>query len=128
MEKASRRRNFLVAIPVLLHFRGATADLFDVFAVSEKCASCTHGGCVEVCPTDAFRANDVRVAINSNECIGCGLCLPECSVGAIEDVAKLRRRPNGEQTAKKILIENERLAEAGKKVSRRNQINARCPG
>jgi ferredoxin len=38
---------------------------------------------VEICPTEAFHEGSNFVVINPDECIDCGLCVPECPVNAI---------------------------------------------
>jgi len=57
--------------------------------VTEACIACKHTDCVDVCPTDAFRAGKNMLVIDPDECIDCGVCIPECPVEAIyaeEDV------------------------------------------
>jgi ferredoxin len=39
--------------------------------------------CVEVCPVDCFYEGENFLVINPDECIDCGVCVPECPVGAI---------------------------------------------
>ena len=39
--------------------------------------------CVEVCPVDCFREGENMLVINTDECIDCGVCEPECPVDAI---------------------------------------------
>jgi len=38
---------------------------------------------VEVCPVDCFYEGENFLVIHPDECIDCGLCEPECPVGAI---------------------------------------------
>jgi ferredoxin len=40
--------------------------------------------CVEVCPVDCFYEGENFLVINPDECIDCGVCVPECPVNAIE--------------------------------------------
>lgn len=44
------------------------------------CQHCSKPACVEVCPTGAsyIREEDGLVAINHDDCIGCGTCLTAC--------------------------------------------------
>lgn len=59
------------------------------FLVTEKCVKCKYTDCVEVCPVDCFHEGPNFLAINPDECIDCGVCVPECPVDAIvsdEDV------------------------------------------
>jgi len=53
------------------------------FLVTENCIKCKHTDCVEVCPVDCFYEGPNFLAINPNECIDCGVCVPECPVDAI---------------------------------------------
>jgi ferredoxin len=39
--------------------------------------------CVEVCPVDCFYEGKNMLVINPDECIDCGVCIPECPVDAI---------------------------------------------
>lgn len=57
--------------------------------VSEACIKCKYTDCVDVCPVDAFREGKNMLVIDPDECIDCGVCIPECPVEAIsteEDV------------------------------------------
>ena len=51
--------------------------------VNDKCIKCKHTDCVEVCPVDCFYEGDNMLVINPDECIDCGVCVPECPVDAI---------------------------------------------
>lgn len=53
------------------------------FLVTENCIKCKHTDCVEVCPVDCFYEGPNFLAINPDECIDCGVCVPECPVDAI---------------------------------------------
>jgi ferredoxin len=59
------------------------------FVVTESCIRCKYTDCVDVCPTDAFREGPNFLVIAPDDCIDCGVCVPECPVQAIyagEDV------------------------------------------
>jgi ferredoxin len=53
------------------------------FLVTENCIKCKHTDCVEVCPVDCFYEGPNFLAINPDECIDCGVCVPECPINAI---------------------------------------------
>ncbi len=51
--------------------------------VCEPCLNCKYTDCVSVCPVDCFHEAEKILYIDPNECIDCGLCIPECPVSAI---------------------------------------------
>jgi ferredoxin len=53
------------------------------YLVTENCIKCKHTDCVEVCPVDCFHEGPNFLAINPDECIDCGVCVPECPIDAI---------------------------------------------
>lgn len=53
------------------------------YLVTEDCIKCKYTDCVEVCPVDCFYEGPNFLAINPDECIDCGVCEPECPIGAI---------------------------------------------
>jgi len=53
------------------------------FLVTENCIMCKHTDCVEVCPVDCFKEGPNFLVIDPDECIDCGVCVPECPVNAI---------------------------------------------
>jgi len=53
------------------------------YVVTESCIKCKHTDCVEVCPVDCFYEGPNMLVINPDECIDCGVCVPECPVEAI---------------------------------------------
>jgi|TARA_R110000796_G_scaffold208218_2_gene324487 ferredoxin len=53
------------------------------YVVGQECIKCKHTDCVEVCPVDCFYEGKNTLVINPDECIDCGVCEPECPVGAI---------------------------------------------
>jgi ferredoxin len=53
------------------------------YLVTENCIKCKHTDCVSVCPVDCFYEGPNFLAINPDECIDCGVCVPECPVDAI---------------------------------------------
>ena len=67
-------------IPAEMREKG---DLRDMSSVNDNCVKCKHMDCVEVCPVDCFYEGENMLVINPDECIDCGVCLPECPVDAI---------------------------------------------
>jgi ferredoxin len=53
------------------------------YVVTDVCIKCKYTDCVEVCPVDCFYEGENMLVINPDECIDCGVCEPECPVGAI---------------------------------------------
>ena len=64
------------------------------YVVTESCIRCRYTDCVEVCPTDCFRAGPNFLVIDPDECIDCAVCVPECPADAIvseEEIADQQR-------------------------------------
>jgi len=53
------------------------------YLVTDNCIACKHTDCVSVCPVDCFYEGENMLVINPDECIDCGVCVPECPVDAI---------------------------------------------
>ncbi|MBU2532769.1 MAG: ferredoxin family protein [Alphaproteobacteria bacterium] len=53
------------------------------FVVTENCIKCKFTDCVEVCPVDCFYEGANMLVIHPDECIDCGVCVPECPAEAI---------------------------------------------
>ncbi|QXK92315.1 ferredoxin family protein [Neoehrlichia mikurensis] len=51
--------------------------------VTEKCIKCKYTDCVEVCPVDCFYEGINMLVIDPEQCIDCGVCIPECPIDAI---------------------------------------------
>ena len=51
--------------------------------VTENCIKCKYMDCVEVCPVDCFYVGENMLVIHPDECIDCGVCIPECPAEAI---------------------------------------------
>jgi ferredoxin len=60
---------------------------------------CKYSDCVEVCPVDCFYEGENMLVINPDECIDCGVCEPECPIGAIE--------PESEENVKWLEVNRE---------------------
>ncbi|ACZ48801.1 ferredoxin [Anaplasma marginale str. Dawn] len=51
--------------------------------VTDRCIRCKYTDCVEVCPVDCFYEGENMLVIDPDQCIDCGVCVPECPVDAI---------------------------------------------
>ncbi|CAK8163210.1 Ferredoxin [Candidatus Xenohaliotis californiensis] len=51
--------------------------------VLPKCIKCKYGDCVAVCPVDCFHEGKNSLAIDTEACIDCGVCVQECPINAI---------------------------------------------
>lgn len=58
--------------------------------VTNNCIQCKYTDCVQVCPVDCFYEGPNFLAINPDECIDCGVCIPECPVNAIVEEGDLQ--------------------------------------
>jgi ferredoxin len=54
------------------------------YVVTEQCIKCKFTDCVEVCPVDCFFEGDNMLVIDTESCIDCGVCEPECPADAIK--------------------------------------------
>src|SRR6202011_6043636 len=54
------------------------------FVVNDSCIRCKIMDCVDVCPVDCFYEGENMLVIHPDECIDCGVCVPECPVDAIK--------------------------------------------
>ena len=53
------------------------------YLVTDACIRCKYTDCVTVCPVDCFYEGENMLVIKPDECIDCGVCVPECPVEAI---------------------------------------------
>jgi ferredoxin len=55
--------------------------------ILEKCLGEVYAACVDVCPVECIHPGDYKnekfMIIDPEVCIDCGVCLPECPIGAI---------------------------------------------
>ncbi|MDA9231394.1 ferredoxin family protein [Rickettsiales bacterium] len=72
------------------------------YIVDDNCIKCKYTDCVEVCPVDCFYEGENMLVIHPDECIDCGVCVPECPAEAI--------KPESEDAVKWVEI-NRKYAE-----------------
>ena len=57
------------------------------YVITEKCLGERYAVCATVCPVECIHPGDHKgqefMIIDPEVCINCGLCLPECPIGAI---------------------------------------------
>lgn len=53
------------------------------YVVVDNCVRCKYTDCVTVCPVDCFYEGENMLVIDPDECIDCGVCVPECPAEAI---------------------------------------------
>lgn len=93
------------AIPVFVEYqenKPALIGLSDMSIIESVCINCKQISCInlaqttlvipelsnsqvlKICPTDSIQINEIgKINIDSEHCIGCGLCVVACPVGAI---------------------------------------------
>jgi ferredoxin len=54
------------------------------YIVTDDCIKCKFTDCVSICPIGCFYEGETMLVIHPEECIDCGICVPECPVGAIK--------------------------------------------
>ncbi|MFO0509612.1 MAG: ferredoxin FdxA [Gammaproteobacteria bacterium] len=72
------------------------------FVVTENCIKCKNKDCEEVCPVDCFLEGPNFREIDTEECIDCSLCEPECPVEAIYSEDEV---PAGQESFKALNAE-----------------------
>lgn len=63
------------------------------YVVTENCIKCKYMDCVEVCPVDCFHEGASMLVIDPEQCIDCGICVPECAANAILPDADTELQP-----------------------------------
>ena len=55
------------------------------YVITEPCVGVKDASCADVCPVECIHAlpEDDMYFIDPDECIDCGVCVPECPVDAI---------------------------------------------
>lgn len=59
------------------------------YVVTENCVRCKYTDCVDACPVECFHEGPNFLVIDPAGCIDCGVCVPECPIGAIYAEADL---------------------------------------
>jgi ferredoxin len=66
------------------------------YVITDICLGERYATCVSVCPVDCIKPGEYQgeefMVILPEVCIDCGLCLPECPIGAIVDNEASRTR------------------------------------
>ena len=98
------------------------------YLVNDKCIRCKHTDCVEICPVDCFYEGPNMLVINPDECIDCGVCVPECPVDSIiednEDIGDKWYKLNDEYAQKwpQITKKKDAYPEAKKYAEEENKL------
>lgn len=82
--------------------------------VTDNCIKCKFTDCVEVCPVDCFYEGENMLVIHPDECIDCGVCIPECPAEAILPDTDLAAAPHWLQL-------NQEYAEKWPNITRRKE-------
>jgi carbon-monoxide dehydrogenase iron sulfur subunit len=67
--------------PLRSRIRLMTTDIEDAMPVT--CLQCEDAPCAALCPMNAIKFTDSCLCIDETKCIGCGICVIACPVGAI---------------------------------------------
>ena len=88
------------------------------YVVTDECIKCKYQDCIEVCPVDCFYEGENMIVINTEECIDCAVCEPECPVDAI--------KPDTIPDATKWIAFNQKYAEIWPNISEKSEpmVNA----
>ena len=78
--------------------------------------------CVSLCPTDCFREGENMLVIYPDDCINCGVCLPECPVDAIEGPVETSDDLSDEQ--RYWLDLNRKYADIWPEITEKGQVPA----
>lgn len=81
------------------------------YVVTENCIKCKYTDCVEVCPVDCFYEGPNFLAIDPDQCIDCGVCVPECPAEAIV--------PDNDPKAKDWIAVNAELSRTWPNITKR---------
>jgi len=71
-----------------IEINGARAAMPEIYVICEPCVGVKDKSCVDICPVTCIYEGDQEgfpemLFIHPDECIGCGVCEPECPVEAI---------------------------------------------
>lgn len=84
------------------------------YVVTDECIKCKYQDCIEVCPVDCFYEGEDMIVINTEDCIDCAVCEPECPVDAI--------KPDTIPDAEKLIALNQKYAEIWPNISEKGEV------
>jgi ferredoxin len=91
------------------------------YVITEKCLDEQYADCVDVCPVDCIHPvphnGKPFMVIDPDVCIDCGVCLPECPIGAI--VASVDEAPADAELNKSLTPASKEYEEKNGKVTPR---------
>jgi ferredoxin len=91
------------------------------YVILEKCLDEQYAACVDVCPVDCIHPiphnGKPFMIIDPDVCIDCGVCLPECPIGAI--VASVDEAPQDAALNKELTAAAKEWEAANGKVTPR---------
>jgi Fe-S-cluster-containing hydrogenase component 2 len=93
VEKACSRCRMCELICTFTHHQVANPARSRIHVVSlgkgldtpVTCLNCHDAPCINICPTGAMGREhpDAMVTVNTDVCIGCGMCVDACPIGAV---------------------------------------------
>ena len=60
-----------------------------MYVITNPCQGVKNANCLQVCPVHCIYEGPDQYYIHPDECIDCGLCVPECPVSAIFPLEQL---------------------------------------
>jgi ferredoxin len=98
------------------------------YFVGSECVKCKYTDCVAVCPVDCFYEGKEILVIDPEECIDCGVCVPECPVNAIRSSDDLDKLDDLEKSEQMFWLEyNAKRAKVWKENSNLNITKIKSP-
>ncbi|AEF96893.1 4Fe-4S dicluster domain-containing protein [Methanotorris igneus] len=69
--------------------------IYVIDGIPIKCMHCEKSPCLNVCPEEAIERINGKVVLNKDKCVGCGLCMTVCPIGAIRFSLDVASKCNG---------------------------------